>query len=74
MNMHKLNLRNTPGPVAAAILGVVGLMWGWNTLTELFDWPAATLRHALAAIVVAAILRSLAMPRSGRHGPAGPRT
>ena len=72
--MHKLNLRRTPGPVAACILGVVGLLWGWNTLAELFDWPEAALRQALAALVIAVILRSLAFQRGGRHGHPGPRT
>jgi hypothetical protein len=39
-----------------ALAAVVGL-WSWNTLSELFNFPQAQYKHALAALFLLIILR-----------------
>ena len=37
--------------VIAFLLASVAGLWSWNTLAELFTWPQAQYRHALAALL-----------------------
>jgi uncharacterized integral membrane protein len=64
---------------AAATIVAIGL-WSWNTLAALFDFPAAELRHALAALILLSVLRGLLLPaaafrrrsRQRRNSPGTP--
>ncbi len=48
------------------LLGTVAGLWAWNVLTELFNGPHAHYRHALAAMVLLVIVKSV-FTRHGHH-------
>lgn len=51
-------------------IGAYALLWSWNTGAELFKWPIAEYRHALAAML-AYILVILPLCCRFRHSHAG---
>jgi glycopeptide antibiotics resistance protein len=43
------------------------ILWSWNTLAELFNWPQAQLRHAAALLVPFAMVVWTARTVPSRH-------
>ena len=56
--------------IAALVAGAIATLWAWNTLADLFAWPAAEFRHVLAAFLLLSVLRFGIRGRDTRHGPA----
>jgi len=67
---HYLNRHRhiIPGVIAFLLAGVAGL-WSWNTLAELFSWPQAQYRHALAALLILLVAGRILSP--ARRSAAG---
>lgn len=51
--------------IAFALLSVVAL-WSFNTLSELFSWPQAQYKHAIAAIALLFIAKWALTSPQGR--------
>ena len=45
--------------VALFLLASIASLWSWNTLAELFAWPQAEYRHALAALAILYVIRRI---------------
>jgi hypothetical protein len=66
--MQKLNYKAFLIVFCVILLALVIGLWSWNTLAELFDWQQAQLKHAVAALALLLIARSILFPRWGwRH-------
>jgi hypothetical protein len=53
---------------ATMIVAAITALWSWNTLADLFGWPAAEFRHVLAAFLLLGTLRFAGRGRKHRHG------
>ena len=55
--------------LASAVLAAIAAiaLWSWNTLATLFSLPAADMRHAVAALLLLAMLRGLLLPAYPRR-------
>ena len=56
--------------VAYLFIGAYALLWSWNINAELFKWPVAEYRHALAAMLVFIVI-ALPFNRRFRHSHDG---
>jgi hypothetical protein len=55
--MHKPNDKHYLHAVALFILATIAGLWSWNTLSELFNLPAAQYQHVLAAVLLLLLLK-----------------
>jgi hypothetical protein len=60
MNKHKHTL--ILSVALFLFLAPVAVLWSWNTLVELFGWPAAQYKHAFATVVLLLSVRWLVLP------------
>ncbi len=61
-------------PLSTFLLASVASLWSWNVLAELFAWPEAQYRHALAALLILFVAgRALFPARRQTARPAGAR-
>jgi len=67
---YLLHHRRSLLAIAAFLLATVAALWSWNTLAELFAWPQAEYRHALAALAILYIARRILF--SAQRKPATP--
>lgn len=65
---YSLHYRRALLAVVAFLLATVAALWSWNTLAELFAWPQAEYRHALAALAILYLVRWIIDPV---HRPPG---
>ncbi|HUV22760.1 MAG TPA: hypothetical protein VMZ32_13275 [Gammaproteobacteria bacterium] len=56
--MHNLNYKHYFHGVALFILATIAGLWSWNTLSELFNLPAAQYQHVLAVVLLLLVLKS----------------
>jgi hypothetical protein len=62
------------GRLAVVLIGMIALLWSWNTLAAMFGAPQAQFRHVVALLVLLTALRGLVLPaarHAGRHGRQG---
>ncbi len=64
MNYHRF--KHVALATTVFLVGSVALLWTWNTLAELFNGPGVEYRHAVAAVIVATMLRGLFSHRRRR--------
>jgi hypothetical protein len=60
--MYRNDIDHLLAALAAIAVAVPVSLWSWNALAALLELPAAELRHALAALVLLAVLRSVLLP------------
>lgn len=48
--------------MVAFLFAAVAGLWSWNTLADLFAWPQAEYRHALAAVAILYLARWILFP------------
>lgn len=47
--MKNFNFKAALIVLGTIFLALVAVLWSWNTLAELFGWPLAQFKHAVAA-------------------------
>lgn len=55
--MHDFSYKDVVYGVSLFLLATVSGLWSWNTLADLFSWPLAQYRHAIAAFLLLLILK-----------------
>lgn len=45
--------------IVLAFLGVVTILWSWNTIAGLFDVPLMQAKHAIATLLLLGLVRML---------------
>lgn len=62
LRQNLLHRRRPLLAMVALLLATVAGLWSWNTLAELFSWPPAEYRHALAAVAILYVVRWILFP------------
>ena len=57
--MQHTALKHLTIAAGLALAGAAALLWSWNTLADLYGGPEAGFKHAVAAMLIAVIVRGL---------------
>jgi len=55
--MNVINFKSVLIAVGSFLIVSVSVLWAWNTLSELFNFPIAQYKHVLAAAVVVLLVK-----------------
>ena len=61
--MRHFDLKHITFAIIAVVVACTALLWSWNTLASLFGAPAAQFKHAVAALLIAAIAKTAIVRR-----------
>ena len=53
--------------IACAFLGVITILWSWNTIAGLFEGPEMQARHAIAVLLLLGLVRAVLHRAGDRH-------
>jgi len=66
--MNKFNFKSAIIIFSTLFLALVAVLWSWNTLSELFGWPHAQFKHAVAAVSIVLLGKWIATAKWKHHG------